>query len=207
MSAGLILQNGNILTVDKDDTVYSSIAIAGGMILALGTDAELEKFVNYETKVLDLEGKTVTPGLVDSHIHTCEYGFSELQLDLRYPGVKSIQDIVDKVREAAETKPKGTWIRGVGWDDALLEDKRPPTRQDLDPVSPDHPVILDAQTPVQVANSKALDMVNAEYAPDYDGLLKDHAVAYRIRLLARDYTVEECKAAILKAQKALLRLA
>ena len=110
MSADLILQNANIVTVDKEEKVYSSMAIAGGMILALGTDKELEKFVNPETMVLDLEGRTVTPGLVDSHIHTCEYGFSELQLDLRYPGVKSIQDIVDKVREAAASKPKGTWI-------------------------------------------------------------------------------------------------
>lgn len=206
MSADLILQNGNIVTVDKDDSVYSSIAIAGNQIISLGSDEEIEKFANPQTMVLDLEGRTVTPGLVDSHIHTCEYGFSELQLDLRYPDVKSIQDIVDKVREAAKSKPKGTWIRGVGWDDALLEEKRPPTRQDLDSVSPDHPVILDAQTPVQVANSKALDMVNADYAPDYDGLLLDHAVAYSIRLLARDYTVEECKTAILKAQEALFKV-
>ncbi len=206
MSATLILSNGNIVTIDADDTVYSSIAIQGDRILALGTDEEMEKHASPETLILDLEGRTVTPGFVDSHNHTCEYGFSELQLDLRYPEVKSIQDIVHKVQEATKTKPKGTWIRGVGWDDALLEEGRPPTRQDLDPVSPDHPVILSAQTPVQVANTNALNMVNAEFDPDSDGLLLDHDVAYRIRLLARDYTVEECKEAILRAQDALFKV-
>ena len=94
MSADLILQNGNIITVDKKESVFSSIAIKGEKILALGNDEEIEKLAAPETLILDLEGRTVTPGLVDSHNHTCEYGFSELQLDLRYPGVKSIQDII-----------------------------------------------------------------------------------------------------------------
>jgi len=151
MSAQIILQNANVVTVDSEDSMYTSIAIEGERILALGTDEEMERLAGNDTYILDMEGKTITPGLVDSHNHTCEYGFSEMVLDLRYPAVTCIQDIVDKVREAAESKPKGAWIRGVGWDDALLDEKRPPTRQDLDPVSPDHPVILHAQTPVQVA--------------------------------------------------------
>ncbi|MCK5670254.1 amidohydrolase family protein, partial [Candidatus Bathyarchaeota archaeon] len=137
MSAEMILQNANIITVDSDDSVHSSIAIEGERIIALGTDEEMERLTGPDTLVLDMEGRTITPGFVDSHNHTCEYGFSEMILDLRYPAVKCIQDIVDKVRDAAESKPNGTWIRGVGWDDALLEEKRPPTRQDLDPVSPD----------------------------------------------------------------------
>jgi len=206
MSAQMILQNANVVTVDSEDSLYTSIAIEGERIIALGSDEEMERLAGPDTIVLDMEGRTITPGLIDSHNHTCEYGFSEMILDLRYPDVNCIQDIVDKVRQAAESKPKGTWIRGVGWDDALLEEKRPPTRQDLDPVSPDHPVILDAQTPVQVANTYALNLVEAEYASDYDGLLLDHDVAYKIRLLARDYTVEECKEAILNAQEALFKV-
>jgi len=206
MKADTVLVNGNIITVDHQNTVYQAIAIKDSKIIALTSDKEIEQYMDTDTLVLDLEGRTVTPGFVDSHNHTCEYGFSELILDLRYPKVQSIKDIIQLVREAAESKPEGTWIRGVGWDDALLEEKRPPTRQDLDPVSPNHPVILDAQTPVQVANSYALDLVNANYNEDYDGLLLDHDVAYKIRLLARDYTVDECKEAILKAQNALFRV-
>ncbi len=206
MKADTVLINGNIITIDPKNNVFQAIAIKSSRIMALGSNSDLNQYMDSNTIVLDLEGRTVTPGFVDSHNHTCEYGFSELILDLRYPKVQSIKDIIELVDEAAKTKPEGTWIRGVGWDDALLDEKRPPTRQDLDPVSPNHPVILDAQTPVQVANSYALDLVNAEHLDDFDGLLLDHDVAYRIRLLARDYTVEECKEAILKAQDALIRV-
>jgi hypothetical protein len=206
MKADTVLVNGNIITVDKSNSVHQALAIKDSRIQALGSDKEIETLIGGDTFVLDLSGKTVTPGFVDSHNHTCEYGFSELVLDLRYPKVQSIKDIIALVHEAAHSQPEGTWIRGVGWDDALLEEKRPPTRHDLDPVSPKHPVILDAQTPVQVANSYALDKVYAIYTDDYDGLLLDHDVAYRIRLLARDYTVAECKEAILKAQDALFKV-
>ncbi|MBD3170997.1 amidohydrolase family protein [Candidatus Bathyarchaeota archaeon] len=206
MKADTVLVNGNIVTLDTEKTVYNALAIKGSKIQALGTDEEIDLCIGADTLVLDLEGRTVTPSFVDSHNHTCEYGFSELILDLRYPDVQSITDIVEKVRKATESKPRGTWIRGVGWDDALLEEKRPPTRQDLDPVSPNHPVILDAQTPVQVANTYALDLVDTEYSESFDGLLKDTDLSYNIRLLARDYTVEECKQAILKAQEALFRV-
>lgn len=206
MKADTVLVNGNIITLDTEKTVYNALAIKDSKIQALGTDEEIDLCIGADTLVLDLGGRTVTPSFVDSHNHTCDYGFSELILDLRYPDVQSITDIVEKVRKAAESKPRGIWIRGVGWDDALLEEKRPPTRQDLDPVSPHHPVILDAQTPVQVANTYALDLVDAEYSESFDGLLKDPNLAYKIRLLARDYTVEECKQAILKAQEALFRV-
>lgn len=206
MNANMILQNANIITVDSEGTIHTSIAIKGNRIIAVGSDEEIERFRHPDTIIMDMAGRTITPGFVDSHNHTCEYGFSEIILDLRYPEVTCIQDIVDRVREAVDSKPKGTWIRGVGWDDALLEEKRPPTRQDLDPVSPEHPVILNAQTPVQIANTYALDLVEAEYGSDNNGLLLDHDVAYKIRLLARDYTIEECKEAILKAQEALFKV-
>jgi hypothetical protein len=206
MKADTVLLNGHIITVDLIDSVHQAIAVKGQRIIAVGSNEEIDMYLGPDTLVLDLEGRTVTPGFVDSHNHTCEYGFSELVLDLRYPRVKSMADIVELVRLAAESKPKGTWIRGVGWDDALLEERRPPTRQDLDPVSSEHPVILDAQTPVQVANSVALDLVDAVYEHSFDGLLLDHDVAYKIRLLARDYSVEECKEAILKAQDALFQV-
>ena len=206
MKADTVLYHGTIITVDRGNSVHQAIAIKNSKILAISSNEEIENYIDSNTLVIDLEGKTLTPGFVDSHNHTCEYGFSELVLDLRYPKVQSIQDIVKLVKKAVETKPAGTWIRGVGWDDALLAEKRPPTRQDLDPVSPRHPVILDAQTPVQVTNSYALNLVDVEYPTDYDGLLLDHDVAYRIRLLARDYTVAECKEAILKAQNALFQV-
>jgi predicted amidohydrolase YtcJ len=206
MNADIILHNGTINTLDQSNTTCQALAIKDTKILTLGSNREIERHMGSNTLILDLEGRTVTPSFVDSHNHTCEYGFNELILDLRYPKVKSIKEIIQLVLEATQSKPIGTWIRGIGWDDALLEEKRPPTRQDLDQVSPDHPVILDAQTPVQVANSYALDLVSADYEKDYDGLLLDHDIAYNIRLLSRNYTINECKEAILKAQDALFKV-
>jgi predicted amidohydrolase YtcJ len=206
MKADSVLVNGNIISIDQDNSTYQALAIKGSKIIALGSDEEIDQYIDFDTLILDLEDRTVTPGFVDCHNHTCEYGFSELILDLRYPQVQSIEDIVKLVKQEAESKPEGTWVRGVGWDDALLEENRPPTRQDLDPVSPYNPVVLDAQTPVQVVNSYALDTVNADYDENYDGLLRDYDLAYKIRVKARNYTVDECKEAILNAQEALFRV-
>ena len=153
MKADTVLLNGIINTLGPSNTAFQAIAIKDSKILELGSDTEIERYVDSGTTVFNLEGRTVTPGFVDSHNHTCEYGFNELILDLRYPRVKSIKDVVQLLRNTAQSKPIGAWIRGIGWDDALIDEKRPPIRQDLDPVSPNHPVILDAQTPVQVANS------------------------------------------------------
>ena len=203
MKADKVLLGGRIITVDSGDAVEQALAITGDRITYVGSTEEAKGLIASGTEVIDLDGKAVSPGFVDSHNHTVEYGFSGLVLDLRYPAVKSIEDIKRLVEEAADSKPEGTWIRGVGWDEALLEERRAPTRHDLDPVSPRHPVILDAQTPYQVANTYAHSLVGHECEEGYDGLLSINDVAYRMRLLSRDYSVEECEEAILKAQDML----
>ena len=203
MKADKVLLGGRIITVDSGDAVEQALAIMGDRITYVGSTEEAKGLIASGTEVIDLDGKAVSPGFVDSHNHTVEYGFSGLVLDLRYPAVKSIEDIKRLVEEAADSKPEGTWIRGVGWDEALLEERRAPTRHDLDPVCPRHPVILDAQTPYQVANTCAHSLVGHECEEGYDGLLSINDVAYRMRLLSRDYSVEECEEAILKAQDML----
>jgi len=204
--ADQVMLDGKIVTVDRDFSIHEAVAIRGRKILSVGSTEENKGLISPETAVVDLHGRTVTPGFVDSHNHTGEFGFSGLVLDLRYPNVKSISDIKDLVEDAAKAKPKGQWIRGVGWDEALLEERRAPIRFDLDPVSPDHPVILDAQTPYQVANTKAHEVVGHECGDDYDGLLSIDDIAYRMRLLSRDYSVEECEEAILEAQRELFKV-
>ena len=203
MRADRALLNGRIITVDKSNSIQEAVAIRAGRILAVGSDEEIKCLIGPGTAITDLEGASVTPGFVDSHIHTVEYGLSGMVLDLRYPAVQSIEDIKRLVEKAAAEKQEGTWIRGVGWDEALLEERRPPTRHDIDLVSLNHPVVLDAQTPVEVANTYALNLVGAEYEENFDGLLASGDVSWRIRQRARDYTVEECMKAILRAQEAL----
>jgi len=197
---------GRIISVDPLNSVYEAIFLEGERIKAVGTNEEIKAYISSETEVIDLNGRAVTPGFVDSHNHTVEFGLSGLVLDLRYPKVQSIEDIKKLVEAETKRKPKGLWIKGVGWDEALLKERRAPTRFDLDPVSPDHPVILDAQTPYQVANTYAHELVSAKYEESFDGIHTVDDAAYRMRLLSRDYSVEECEVAILKAQEELFKV-
>jgi len=133
------------------------VAVAGERILAVGTRDEVMSYRGRGTEVVDLGGRTVLPGLIDSHCHIVGLGLARAAIDLNYPGVKSIADICRLVAERAATQPPGTWIRGRGYDHLRLAERRHPTRWDLDPVSGDHPVILVRSCGhIAVANSEAL---------------------------------------------------
>jgi len=151
--------NGKIITVDMKDTIAQAVAVKDDKILKVGTDDEIETLIGPETKVVDLRGKTVTPGLIDAHAHV-NFGYflvSGFSLDLRPGVVDSISDIAKLVAEKTKQTPKGEWIRGAGWFPLYLKEKRWPTRADLDPVSPDHPVLLTDLTGwYAVTNSYAL---------------------------------------------------
>ncbi|SDJ04435.1 hypothetical protein SAMN05192558_10419 [Actinokineospora alba] len=138
-----------MLTVDPAFTVASAVAIRRGTIVAVGADGDVVSMIGPETTVIELDGATVVPGINDAHLHGVGYGMTRppMVLDLLHPSVMSIAEIVRAVGTAAETTPPGTWIRGRGWDQALLAEcradrSRAPHRRDLDAVSPHHPVLL-----------------------------------------------------------------
>jgi hypothetical protein len=156
--ANLILVNGRVLTVDSADRVVQAVGIAGNRVAAVGTTAEVERAAAPNARRIDLAGRTVTPGLVDAHIHFSGGGADRLYvLDLSYPNVKRIADVVAAVRAKAATVTKGTWIQGRGWDEGKLAERRVITAKDLDAASPDNPVVLTQTTGhYVVANSAAL---------------------------------------------------
>lgn len=173
--ADLVIVNGNIITVDKDFSLRKAVAVRDGLIMAVGSDEAVKKFVGPRTEVIDLQGMTMLPGINDSHMHLPFFGATRppLALDLRYPEVQSISDMVEALRHrVAETKA-GEWIRGFGWDQSSLEECRNdpaklPRKWDIDPVSPDHPVVFsDFSAHTLLANSKALELagINRE-TPD-----------------------------------------
>jgi len=142
------------------------VAVKGDKIVAVGTDKDVRPLVGKNTTVLDLKGKTILPGINDAHIHASLYGGTRppLALDIGYPTVNSISDIAKAVGEKVKTVKPGEWIRGVGWDEGFLEEcrkdpTRHPTRWDLDPVSPDNPVMLGDYTQHELwVNSRALEL-------------------------------------------------
>ncbi len=140
--ADLVLLNGKVITVDSEDTIVEAVAVKNGRIDKLGKNEFVKTFVGPQTLVLDLKGKTVTPGLVDSHIHVMYHGrqFWEGFLNIRFPDVRSKKDLLRLVAERIKTTAKGEWISGnQGFP---LSMKETPNRWELDLVSPNNPVYL-----------------------------------------------------------------
>jgi predicted amidohydrolase YtcJ len=153
--ADLVLFNGKVITVDKKDRIAEAVAVRNGIIVAVGTNEEVLRFIGPKTKALDLVGRTVTPGLIDSHNHLMYYGQVENDyVNLRPPAVTSIAQVVERIELKVEQVQPGEWIVGDGFFDL----ERVPTRSDLDPVSPDNPVFLNSMGGhFGTANGKALE--------------------------------------------------
>ncbi|MCJ7614070.1 amidohydrolase, partial [Candidatus Bathyarchaeota archaeon] len=157
MFADLVLVDGNVLTMDSSQPSAEAVAIKKDRIIKVGTNEEINSWIGKATKVINLQGMTVVPGLTDSHIHVADFGKFLTWVDLK--NVNSIEELQRRVRERAQKIPKGRWIIGHGWDQTRFVEKRYPTFRDLDEVSPGNPVILYHQCGrVCVVNSKALDL-------------------------------------------------
>jgi predicted amidohydrolase YtcJ len=157
MSGDLLLVNGRIRTMDPANPAVSAVAIRMGRVVYVGDDAEAKVAAAPGSPVIDLAGRTATPGLNDAHAHPMSVGFALLDLDLSPECHAAIADLQALVREAVASRPAGTWILGRGYDDARLAEGRHPTRADLDVVAPDHPVVLVRMCHhIGVANSAAL---------------------------------------------------
>jgi predicted amidohydrolase YtcJ len=158
--ADTVLLNGKIITVDQADRIAQAVAIAGGKIVAVGSNEEIRARIGASTEQIDLLGRAVTPGLLDAHAHFSNGGAQRLFiLDLSFPSVKSIEDVGRSVREQAVKLPPGAWIEGRGWDEGKMDERRLITARDLDRAAGNHPVYLTQTTGhYGVANSVALKM-------------------------------------------------
>jgi len=140
--------------VDPRDTIAQAVAIKDGRITFVGSNADARKHVAASTRVIDLAGRTATPGLIDTHVH-----FSEPADALDLGDARSMDDVIAKVRARAAAMPAGTWVRGGGWDEGKLKERRYIMAADLDKAAPDHPVYLTHTTGhYGVANSLALKL-------------------------------------------------
>ena len=157
--ADLVLMNGHIVTMDEGFPEAQAIAVAGDRILAVGTDTAIESHIGEGTEVVDLEGKTVIPGMIDSHVHFIGLGNRLLQLDAR--NVSDQDEIIERVAEQAKNLEPGEWIQGRGWDQNRWTVKEFPTKEELDAVSPENPVYLRrVDGHAAWVNSRALKIAN-----------------------------------------------
>jgi len=152
--ADLILINGKIITVDARDSIAQAIAIHNGKIVTVGSNEEIRKRAPKDARVIDLHGRTATPGLIDSH---CHFDETHRLYGIELSNITKIGEGVELVRQKVASSKPGDWITGSGWDEGKLAERRYITAADLDKVAPGNPVWLMHTTGhYGVANSYAL---------------------------------------------------
>ena len=137
--ADVALVGGKVITVNARDEIVEAVAIKGNRIAAVGSRAEVETFIGLQTTVIDLKGRTAMPGFIENHIHMVNSP-QRRWINIRPEMVESIDDIKELVSERVKQVPEGEWVLASGYHPERLREGRHPTRHDLDPVSPNHPV-------------------------------------------------------------------
>lgn len=160
----LLFRNGNVYTVNEKQPHAEAIAVKNARIVFVGSNDDAKKF--HAKQVVDLAGKTVVPGLTDSHCHI--FGIGERELTLNLEGTNTREDFFAKVKERAGKAERGKWIVGRGWIETFWKPPQFPTRQELDQIAPDNPVFLErADGHAAVVNSAALKLAKIDnHTPD-----------------------------------------
>src|ERR1044071_5469049 len=160
-AADIVFKNGNIYTANERSPKAQAIAVKADHIVFVGSNADAQKFVGTNTRVVDLKGNTVLPGFTDSHQHLSGVGQREMTLNLE--GTTSLDDLLAKLKERVDQAEPGKWVTGRGWIETHWKPAVFPTRWDLDKVAPNNPVILGrADGHGAVANSAALKLAGVD---------------------------------------------
>lgn len=159
-----ILTNGKIVTVDAAFSVAEAVAIYNGRIVAVGSSADIEHIAGSRTRRIDLGGRCVVPGQYDNHVHSLLAGMDALgeKAKVDIARLQSIDEILEAIRKRTQVTPKGEWIGTSCMYRGALKEGRFPTREDLDKVSPDHPVYIFQSGKNVIANSYALKIAGID---------------------------------------------
>jgi predicted amidohydrolase YtcJ len=168
-AADLVLRGGKVITVDTDWRIAQAVAVKDGRFLAVGDDAAVAGHIGPGTEVIELAGKTVVPGLIDTHLHQLLAALNGPAVQLL--GARSIADVQRAIAERVARTEPGKWVTASsGWHESILEEGRMPTRHELDRVSPDNPVVIPRGGHVITVNSKALELAGiTKDTPNPDG--------------------------------------
>jgi predicted amidohydrolase YtcJ len=141
-AADTVLFNGKIVTLDSRSSIVQAVAIKNGKIVAAGSDAEIRRDADNQTRIVDLGGRTVIPGLMDSHIHALRAGLTHA-VELSWAGIPTLAKALSVIHDAAQKLPPGAWIKvGGGWTDLQFQEKRGPTIAELVAAAPGRPVYV-----------------------------------------------------------------
>lgn len=160
-AADIVFTNGNVYTAADNSPRAEAVAVKGGRIIFVGANAGAKPYQGAATRVVDLRGMTVVPGLTDAHMHLAGVGRRELTLNLE--GTNTLASFLAKVKERVDAAALGEWVTGRGWIETFWRPSVFPTRADLDKISPNNPVLLTrADGHASVANSRALTIAGID---------------------------------------------
>ena len=168
--ADVIYRNARIYTVEPGQPWAEALAVKDGKLTVVGDTAAAQAVAGPATRMVDLDGRMVMPGIIDTHVHPMDAGRKEL-LECGFPFSHTMEEILQRVRECAATTPKGEWVRGGQWSAELLGERQPPHKALLDAIIPDHPVFLmDSTVHNAWLNSAALKQLGiTRDTPDPNG--------------------------------------
>jgi predicted amidohydrolase YtcJ len=156
-AADVVLLDGKVITLAQGNSIAQAVALKRGRIVAVGDDAAVRRLIGPKTNVIQLHGRAVLPGLIDAHTHIEGIADYHRMLDLHIPPLKDVDELLRKIRERADSTPKGEWIVGAGgWGQPM------PTREQLDSVTRDHPVLVRESAHEIIVNTKALELAHID---------------------------------------------
>jgi predicted amidohydrolase YtcJ len=183
----MVLLDGKVVTVDSKDAIADAVAIREGKIVYVGDSQGAKRLIGDTTKVIGLEGRAVLPGFIDAHTHIELIANNHFWLDVHAPPLEGVEEVLEKVEMKAKKTPRGEWIVGQGGFGQPM-----PAKEDLDAVSPEHPVVLRNSMHRYVTNSKALEFAGiTKDTPDPPGgeIERDPATGEPTGLLRECYDV------------------
>ena len=163
--------NGSVITVDKNDTVAEALLIDGNKIVFAGTTDQVMKMAGNDAKTIDLKGRTLMPGLIDSHYHPILNGLIGKELDAAMidtfsDNCRSLAEMLNLLKQAVAIKKPGEWVSMMGYEPSFFPEKRHPTLKELDEIAPENPVhCMHGGGHICMYNSKALEYLGV-YGPE-----------------------------------------
>jgi len=185
--ADLVFRGGHVITVDQQNRISSAVAVAGNRIAVVGSDQEIGRLIGPRTRVVDLNGRTLLPGFIDSHSHVEGLATSEhFLVPIQAPPLKDANEIIARLKERAAQVPPGTWIVGQGTYNQVM-----PTREQLDRELPQHPVVLRWSAHDLLLNHMANEMAGlGRGTPDPKGMGRIERAANGEPAILRDAGIE-----------------
>jgi predicted amidohydrolase YtcJ len=164
----IVFRNADVITMNPRRPHASAFVFSRGRFLAVGSEEDVLSALSGDTHMIDLRGKTVIPGIIESHCHFSDYALSLGEVNCSSPPNESIEDVLTRLRKRVKNTAPGEWVKGWGYDDTLVVEKRHLTRRELDEVSPSHPVFIShISGHVAYTNSLALKIANIGLKSNY----------------------------------------